>query len=65
MAMAHLINLELAWHEKESTGSKVQKIQSGSYKVYQAFWFIANGQAWGIVNVGGGIICRLLNKKPK
>ena len=42
MAMAHLINLELAWHEKESTGSKVQKIQSGSYKVYQAFWFIAN-----------------------
>jgi len=30
-----------------------------------SFWFIANGQAWGIVNVGGGIICRLLNKKPK
>ncbi len=42
MAMDQLVNLELRWHEKESTGSKVQKIQSGSYKVYQAFWFIAN-----------------------
>lgn len=42
ITMAKLVDLELKWHEKENTGSKVQKLQGGSDSFYKGFSFFSN-----------------------
>lgn len=42
LAMAKLADLELSWHEKENTGSKIQKITIGSDSLYRLFSFVVD-----------------------
>lgn len=37
LSMSRLMDLELKWHEKEDTGSKIQKINYGGHYIYSFF----------------------------
>ena len=55
-AMKKMMNLELAWHEKEETGSKITKIHSGAGSVYRAIQLFSN-QGIGIpVSLFGALV---------
>ncbi len=55
MAFSRLMNLELSWHEKENTGSKMQKIQGGSNSIYSGFSFMANEGVQIVAGIIGSI----------
>ncbi len=41
-AMKKIMNLDLSWHEKEETGSKITKIHSGVGNIYKAIQLFSN-----------------------
>ena len=41
-AMSKLIDLELKWHEKEETGSKIQKINAGGEAIFHGVKHFSN-----------------------
>lgn len=45
LSMAKLMDLELEWHEKEDSGSKIQKINQGSQYVYKFFSDFTNNRS--------------------
>ena len=59
-AMKKMMNLELAWHEKEETGSKIQKINQGSQKLYDGIVNFSNEGISIIIGLVGGIILFLV-----
>ena len=42
IALSKLVDLELKWHEKENTGSKIQKISGGSQNIYDALRMLSH-----------------------
>jgi ABC-type multidrug transport system fused ATPase/permease subunit len=56
LAMTKLIDLDLAWHEKEDTGSKIQKINNGGESIYEAMHQFANFGIEIIVGFGGALV---------
>jgi len=55
-AMAKLIDLELEWHEKEETGSKIQKINQGSQMIYECMHIFTNQGVEVLVGIVGSMI---------
>src|SRR3989338_2896386 len=53
IALSKLVDLELKWHEKENTGSKIQKINSGSQSIYDALRMISNEGTTIITGIAG------------
>jgi len=53
-ATAKMMEMELAWHEKEETGSKVQKINAGSEAVFSGFKNFSNDGIQIITGLFGG-----------
>lgn len=53
ISMARLMDLELEWHEKEGTGSKLQKINQGAGYIYRFFSDFTNNRS---ISVSVGII---------
>lgn len=49
ISMAKLMDLELTWHEKEGTGSKIQKVNRGSQYVYRFFSDFTNNRSVNIL----------------
>ncbi|MDO8509262.1 MAG: ABC transporter ATP-binding protein [Nanoarchaeota archaeon] len=45
LSISKLIDLELEWHEKEGSGSKIQKINQGSMYVYKFFSDFTNNRS--------------------
>jgi len=56
LAMTKLVDLDLKWHEKEETGSKMQKITSGSDSIYRAFRFFVDSGVSMLTGLIGSII---------
>lgn len=54
--MSKIMDLGLKWHEKEETGSKIQKINEGSQKLYDGLVNFSNEGISIIVGLVGGII---------
>ncbi len=53
IAMSKLVDLELKWHDKENTGSKIQKISSGGQNVYEAIRMFSNEGMSIITGIAG------------
>ncbi|HLC53290.1 MAG TPA: ABC transporter ATP-binding protein [Candidatus Nanoarchaeia archaeon] len=53
IALSKLVDLELKWHEKENTGSKIQKISGGSQNIYDALRMLSNEGATIITGIAG------------
>ncbi len=49
ISMAKLMDLELEWHEKEDSGSKIQKINQGSNHVYSFFSNFTNNESISVL----------------
>ncbi len=56
IAMTKLVDLELKWHEKENTGSKIQKINNGSESLYSAMMLLQHEGVEIIMGIGGSIV---------
>jgi ABC-type multidrug transport system fused ATPase/permease subunit len=56
MAMIKLADLELKWHEKEETGSKIQKITSGGDNIFASFKFYVDSGIPILAGLIGGLI---------
>jgi len=54
-AMTHLIDLELKWHEKEETGSKLEKISNGAENMFHGANDFINMGLHIISNLAGGL----------
>ncbi len=52
LAMSRLVDFELKWHEKEETGSKIQKIASGGDSINRAFGFFIDS----FIPIAAGLI---------
>jgi ABC-type multidrug transport system fused ATPase/permease subunit len=64
LAMTKLIDLDLSWHEKEETGSKIEKINNGGEQIYIAMHMFANfGIEMGIYLVGSLVLFAALSWK--
>jgi ABC-type multidrug transport system fused ATPase/permease subunit len=59
MAMTKLADLELKWHEKEETGSKIQKIASGGESFFHLFKFYVDSGIPIITGLVGGVVALL------
>ncbi|MGM5480568.1 MAG: ABC transporter ATP-binding protein [Nanobdellota archaeon] len=51
-----LLELELGWHEKENTGNKIQRVQSGSKSAYDFARLLSNELASFLIDFIGAII---------
>lgn len=49
VSMAKLMDLELEWHEKEDSGSKIQKINHGSQHAYRFFGDFTNNRSISVL----------------
>ena len=58
--MSKLINLELRWHDKEETGSKIQKINQGAENIHQGISSFTDTVIPIFVGIVGGVIAFLL-----
>lgn len=56
IAMTKLIDLELKWHEQESTGSKIQKISKGSGAFPDAMNLICNEGKDIVTGIAGALV---------
>jgi len=56
MAMAKLADIELKWHEKEETGSKIQKIASGGESFFQLLKFYIDSGIPIVTGIVGGLV---------
>lgn len=56
LAMTKLAEFELKWHEKEETGSKIQKINTGGENLYSFFKFFLDSVIPIITGIIGGVI---------
>ncbi|MGY4884369.1 MAG: ABC transporter ATP-binding protein [Nanobdellota archaeon] len=48
-AMSRLMDLELQWHENESAGSKIQKVNEGSNYIYRFFSDFTNNRSVSVL----------------
>jgi len=55
-AMTKLMDLDLKWHEKEETGSKIQKINEGGQNIFQAFQDFSNQGIYIITTIIGSFL---------
>ncbi len=55
-AMDKLMSLELKWHEKEETGSKIEKINKGGESIYDGLREFSNSGIFIITSLAGSII---------
>jgi ABC-type multidrug transport system fused ATPase/permease subunit len=55
-AISNLMDLELKWHEKEETGSKIHKINEGGEALYEGARLFVNRAMRITIGVGGALI---------
>ncbi|MFH1276039.1 MAG: ABC transporter ATP-binding protein, partial [Candidatus Woesearchaeota archaeon] len=55
-AMSNMMDYSLAWHEKEETGSKIQKINAGADSVFQGVKDFSNEGMRIITELGGALL---------
>ncbi len=60
LALQKLVLADMGWHEKEDTGSKIQKINTGSNAVFESFQNLMNGGIGIIVGFVGSIVLFLV-----
>ncbi len=59
-AMSKIMDLELKWHEKEETGSKIQKINQGGESIYKGMSNFSNDGIAIIAGLIGGLVLFLI-----
>ena len=58
-AMSKLMDLELKWHDKEDTGSKIQKINKGADDIHNGISYFTDAGIPIFIGIFGGIIAFL------
>ncbi len=63
-SISHMFNLDMAWHEKENTGNKLQRIKNASngYRMLMNIWI--NNLIEIIINFIGGLVILFNFNKP-
>ncbi|MFC1697465.1 ABC transporter ATP-binding protein [Nanoarchaeota archaeon] len=60
LAISKLIDLDMKWHEKEETGSKIQKINEGGEQIFKGVSLFANQVISIATSIFGSIIIFLI-----